>query len=211
MSLLGRIAQDAPMGVAITDRPEELAAFRASGCVAAIWRRPPDQPLSARLDRVDPDRLPNGRATLHRRAVRAALTEMCARAQTTRRPVLALLIDDATALAEVFADLMGARHLSLRLQAIATNTCARFHVDAMTARLVCTYRGTGTQYGISIDGTDPTRIFTVPNGSPILLRGSLWPETPPSGLRHRSPPIEGTDETRLVLVLDPVFDPEDAA
>ena len=82
MSLLGRIAQDAPMGVAITDRPEELAAFRAPGCAAAIWRRPPDQRLSVWLDRVDPDRLPNGRAPLHRRAVRAALTEMCARAQT---------------------------------------------------------------------------------------------------------------------------------
>ncbi|MEW7008160.1 DUF1826 domain-containing protein [Lentilitoribacter sp. EG35] len=34
------------------------------------------------------------------------------------------------------------------------------------------------------------------------------PETPTSGLLHRSPPIDGTGETRLLLVLDPVSDPE---
>ncbi|HMB12384.1 MAG TPA: DUF1826 domain-containing protein, partial [Roseovarius sp.] len=33
---------------------------------------------------------------------------------------------------------------------------------------------------------------------------------PPSGLLHRSPPIEGSGETRLLLVLDPVDDPEEA-
>ncbi|MEM6422079.1 MAG: DUF1826 domain-containing protein, partial [Pseudomonadota bacterium] len=45
-----------------------------------------------------------------------------------------------------------------------------------------------------------------PTGMPILLRGKLWPESPASGIVHRSPPIEGTGATRLVLVLDPIFD-----
>ncbi len=81
--------------------------------------------------------------------------------------------------------------------------------DAITARLVCTYRGTGTQYGMSTDDADPQSVFTVPTGSPILLRGTFWPAEPPSGLLHRSPPIEGTGETRLVLVIDPVSDPAD--
>ena len=77
-------------------------------------------------------------------------------------------------------------------------------VDAVTSRLICTYRGTGTQYGIASDGEDPQRVFTAPTCMPIVLRGTLWPEDPPSGLRHRSPPIAGTGETRLLLVLDPV-------
>jgi hypothetical protein len=93
--------------------------------------------------------------------------------------------------------------------AVTTNACRRFHIDAVTARLVCTYRGTGTQYGIGADGAEPRRVFTVPTGAPILLRGTLWPERPHSGLLHCSPPIEGTGETRLVLVLDPVDDPEE--
>jgi hypothetical protein len=49
----------------------------------------------------------------------------------------------------------------------------------------------------------------VPTGAPILLRGTLWPEQPKSGLLHRSPPIEGSGETRLLLVLDPMDGPED--
>ena len=103
---------------------------------------------------------------------------------------------------------MRARFLRLRLDVIAHDACRKFHIDAITARLICTYRGTGTQYGISTDGFEPTRIFTTPTGSPLILRGTLWPTNPPAGLLHRSPPIEGSGETRLLLVLDPVDDPE---
>jgi hypothetical protein len=77
-------------------------------------------------------------------------------------------------------------------------------VDAVTARLVCTYRGTGTQYGVAENGRDPEQIFTMQTGMPILLRGTLWPVQPATGLVRLSPPIEGTGETRLVLVLDPI-------
>jgi hypothetical protein len=104
---------------------------------------------------------------------------------------------------------MSAQYLRLRLDVVTTNACRKFHIDALMARLVCTYRGSGTQYGISVDGADPARVFQVQTGSPILLRGTLWPQDPPSGLLHRSPPIEGTGESRLVLVLDPVFDPQE--
>ena len=119
------------------------------------------------------------------------------------------LLDDITSLANIFSDLMQAKFLRLRLDVVTTNACRKFHIDAITSRLVCTYRGTGTQYGVSSDGNDPKRVFTVQTGAPILLRGTLWPEQPPSGLLHRSPPIEGTGETRLVLVLDPVHEPRD--
>ncbi|MEO1459694.1 MAG: DUF1826 domain-containing protein, partial [Pseudomonadota bacterium] len=116
----------------------------------------------------------------------------------------AWLAEDVTALAERFIALVPAPYLRLRLDVVTTNSCRRFHVDAVTARLVCTYRGTGTQYGVATGGAEPERIHTVPTGSPIVLRGTLWPETPQSGLRHRSPPIEGTGETRLLCVVDPV-------
>ena len=109
-------------------------------------------------------------------------------------------------MAGMFAGIVDAPYLRMRMDVVTTNACRKFHVDAITARLVLTYRGTGTQYGVSQGGHDPQRVFTVPTGAPILLRGSLWPETPRSGVVHRSPPIEGTGETRLVLVLDPVHD-----
>ena len=42
----------------------------------------------------------------------------------------------------------------------------------------------------------------------MILRGTNWPSAAKPGLLHRSPPIEGTGETRLVLVLDPIADIE---
>lgn len=106
---------------------------------------------------------------------------------------------------------MEAPFLRLRLDRVTTNACHKFHKDAVRARLICTYRGTGTQYRVSPDGAEPRRVYTVPTGAPVLLRGTLWPQHPASNLLHRSPPIEATGETRLVLVLDPVFDPQDVS
>ena len=160
------------------------------------------------IDALHSKHLPRGRIVLAREAVKDALHQLCEIAETPESEGRDLLIDDATALSNIFADMMRARYLRLRLDVVTTNACRKFHIDAITARLVCTYRGTGTQYGISPDGADPARVFTVPTGVPILLRGTLWPSPPPSGLLHRSPPIEGAGETRLVLVIDPVFDPE---
>lgn len=101
---------------------------------------------------------------------------------------------------------MEVAYLRFRLDIISTNACRKFHVDAIRARLICTYRGTGTQLGHARPGTEPGQVMTVATGAPLLLRGSLWPADPAAGLLHRSPPIEGSGETRLVLVLDPVFD-----
>ena len=141
--------------------------------------------------------------------VSEALVNITRACGTPDCPERDLFIDDVSALAAIFADVMRVGYLRLRLDVVVSNACRKFHIDAVTARLICTYRGTGTQCGISADGGVPRRVLTVPTGSPIILRGTHWPETPISGLLHRSPPIEGTGETRLMLVLDPVNDPAD--
>lgn len=210
MSLAQAQLRGLAVGVSVVDTPDALGTFLSSGCAAAIWRRQPTRDFQDWIDGLAPDQLPNGRLILHSDAVQSAMTSLCDIARTPKGPERARLIDDVAALTQMFAVLMQAPYLRLRLQAVATNACRKFHIDAITARLVCTYRGTGTQYGVAADGGDPARVFTVPTGAPILLRGTLWPAEPAAGLRHRSPPIEGTGETRLVLVIDPVFDPEDA-
>lgn len=209
MNVVRTSIRDAAIGVGIADDPTSLSVFLQPGCAAAIWRRqtPPD--IQAWLNRLAPEFLPRGRIILRAHAVAEAVTQFCDTAQTPPGPERDWLEADIMALAERFSNLIPARFLRLRLDVITTNACRKFHVDAISARLVCTYRGTGTQYGISTDGDDPRRVFTVQTGVPILLRGTLWPTTPASGLLHRSPPIEGTGETRLVLVVDPVSDPED--
>ena len=209
MTFVRDIVRDAAIGVGVADAPEGLSAIRHTGCAAVIWRRQPSPGFRSWLDGLAPEVLPRGRVILRPAAVRDVVAEVCNAGGTPHGPERDLLVDDVAALADIFASIMRARWLRLRLDVVTTNACRRFHIDAVTARLVCTYRGSGTQYGISTDGAEPRRIFSVPSGVPILLRGTLWPECPRSGLLHRSPPIEGTGETRLVLVLDPLDDPEE--
>ncbi|MGR3503505.1 DUF1826 domain-containing protein [Pseudaestuariivita sp.] len=156
------------------------------------------------LDALAPEHLPHGRMVASVAGIARAAEALCDAARMPAMPERAWLIGDIASLAERFADMMEARQLRLRLEAVTTNACRKFHRDAITARLVCTYRGTGTQYGTAHAGGDPQEILTVPTGAPILMRGSLWRPEPDAGLLHRSPPIEGSGETRLLLVLDPL-------
>lgn len=200
-----------PAGVSIVRDEKGLQSFCDAACAAAIWQREMPGDIATWLSRLEADALPTGRMVLQAKAVGEAVRHLCDMAGMPKGAHRDWLISDVTDLAQSFAALMRAPYVRLRLQAVTTNACRKFHLDAITGRLVCTYRGTGTQYGTSANGADPKRIFTVPTGAPILLRGTLWPSDPSAALLHRSPPIEGTGETRLVLVLDPVFDLEDAA
>lgn len=204
MTLVREIVEEAAIGVGMADGAEDLSAIRDPGCAAAIWRRQPSKRFQSWIDALPPENLPKARVVLRPDAIRDAVVQICEAAGTPDCEERDRLIDDTEALADIFAGLIHAPYLRLRFDVVTTNACRKFHIDAVTARLVCTYRGTGTQYGISTDGAEPRRVFTVPTGAPMLLRGTLWPERPKSGLLHRSPPIEGTGETRLVLVLDPI-------
>jgi hypothetical protein len=210
MSYLREEVRDAAIGVGVSETPEGLSAIRHPGCAAAIWRRQSLAGFRSWIDGLDPAQLPSARVVARAGDARDVAQQICEASGTPEGPERARLIDDIGALADIFAGLMGAGWLRLRLDVVTTNACRKFHIDAVTARLVCTYRGAGTQYGISTDGAEPRRVFTVPTGAPVVLRGTRWPGGLRSGLLHRSPPIEGTGETRLVLVLDPVRGPQEA-
>lgn len=202
---------DAISGVTITQAPEDLHRISDPGCGGVIWHRQPLASFQSWIDAVNPDHLPSARMLLRPQAVRDAMSILCDAAQTPQNTQRMRLIDDIAALADIFGNVMQTTFMRLRLEKVTCNACHKFHVDAGTARLICTYRGPGTQYGVSRDHTEPDRIFATPTGAPIVLRGSRWPQTSASGLLHRSPPIEGTGKTRLVLVLDPVLDEDDIA
>ena len=208
MTLIEDFVQDAANGVRLSDTPEGLSAIQEPDCAATIWQRCPLPEFQSWIDALAPEQLPKARIVLRPEQIRDAIFHICDAAGTPNCTDRVRLIDDTAALADIFAKLMRAPYVRLRFDVVTNNACRKFHIDAVTARLVCTYRGTGTQYGISTDGAEPSQIFTVPTGAPILMRGTLWPEKPSSGLLHRSPPIEGTSETRLLLVLDPIFDPD---
>lgn len=198
--------------VVTTASPEGLAAIAApKGVSAAIWDRTPPPGFQSWIDGLAPSVLPSARLVLHADTVARILPSVFASCGTPASPHRDHLQDDISTLAQMFSKLTGAPYLRMRLEVVDTNACRKFHLDAVTVRLVCTYRGQGTQYGASVDNADPAQIHEVGPSAPILLRGSLWPGAARIALRHRSPPIEGTGETRLVLVFDPLMGPEDAA
>ena len=191
-------------GVHLIAAPEEFSALHATDCAATVWHRPLPPAFQNWIEALPADNLPRARLVLRPDEVPRAVEALCAEAGLSDSPERSWLIEDIAGMARRFADVMRAPFLRLRLDVVTTNACRKFHVDALTARLVCTYRGTATQYGTGTPEADPAQIVTVPTGAPFLMRGTLWPETPGSGLRHRSPPIEGSGETRLLLVLDPI-------
>ena len=194
--------------VPINDSIEGLNAVKQPLVPAAIWRRTPLSKFQTWIDSLPDKELPSARIALPLDAIQRALMEVM---QISGMPACVqreMLIDDIAALANVFAEINQTKFLRLRLEAITGNACSKFHIDAVTTRLVCTYRGPGTQYCFSADGTDSSNIFDVPTSSPIVMRGTLWPTTERSGFLHRSPPIEGSGKTRLLLVLDPISDPK---
>ena len=162
--------------------------------------------ILAWLASLDPACLPKARVILRPDRVHSALVQICGMSQM---PVCAerdAFIAHAQQLSDAFMHIMKAPYLRLRFDVISHNACSRFHIDALTARLICTYRGTGTQYGLANAARDPETIHTVPTGAAIVLRGKRWPSKAKLDLVHRSPPIQGTGQTRLVLVLDSIAD-----
>lgn len=201
---------DAGAAVVTTDTMNGLYAIRDPGCAAAIWQRAPAPGFQDWIDGLAPDALPSARLVLRPEAVPDALTRLGDTHGLPTGSERDWLEADIAELANRFATVMRAPYLRLRLDVVTTNACAKFHMDAIFARLVCSYRGTGTQYGLSPDGADPDPVETLPACAPIVMRGSLWPAKTSETFLHRSPPIAGTGETRLLLVLDPIFDVEDA-
>jgi len=202
-----RMADDAASALVVTDTPGGLGAIHRPETAAAIWRRRPVAGFRPWIDGLDPACLPAARVILRPAQARAAVAAICDAAGMPAARERDRLIDDIAALADLFAGLMHATFLRLRLDVVTTDACRKFHVDILTAWLVSTYRGSGTHYGFAVDGRESERIHAVPAGAPIVLRGRPWPPRPDPGFRHRSPPIAGTDETRLVLVLDPPVEP----
>lgn len=206
MTLVRQVIQDAAVGVGVAATPKGLRSIHQAGCAAAIWQRKPLDRFQRWIDCLGAEALPRARLLLRPGQVRDALNKIADGAGLTAREERTMLIDDAAALATMFCAVMRVSYVRLRLDVVETAAREPFHIDPVVARLVCTYRGAGTQYGISTDGAEPRQVFTVPTGSPILLRGTAWPEPPASGLLHRAPSVNSADMSRLVLVLDPVLD-----
>lgn len=104
-----------------------------------------------------------------------------------------------TDLAQRFAALMQCETVRVRVEGITGNACRKVHADYTDLRLICTLSGPGTDYTLGDDPDGP--LERIPTGMVALFKGREFGAGHQACL-HRSPPIEGTDERRLVLVID---------
>ena len=184
-----------------------LSDFINQSYYGVIWDRHIPVKIQDWLNKIDPKLIPSFRHIFHKNEVIKSINKIFENS-LSKDTQINWLIQDITRLSKVFSNLMNVHYIRLRMEVVSTNSCRKFHIDAVKGRLICTYRGQGTQYGMSMDGNDPEKFKTTPTGSPILLRGTLWTDDNSRLILHRSPPIEGTGETRFVFVIDPIFDLE---
>ena len=117
------------------------------------------------------------------------------------------LLLDLQDLAACFAAIIGRDTVQLRLSGVDNDSCRRFHADAVGLRMLCTYRGAGTEW-LPLAGAEaardaaaaPPRANRLPAGSVALLKGEA--KGAGRGCVHRSPPRGARDPARLLLTLD---------
>ena len=122
---------------------------------------------------------------------------------------------DMTLLAGLFFEFSGRRRVMVRIETTNDDGCRRYHVDRSALRMLCTYRGPGTEWLAEAQVNHAALDATAPNedivqfGAPFrmstfavgLFKGSLYPEIAGRGLVHRSPSIAGTGQLRVRFCL----------
>lgn len=179
-----------------------LREIRDEECQLAIWHREPpfeaDDLLASTPDDV---RLTVSLVNLIPR-LRHAFDEAGYRPTQTRDALIA----DVSDLVERFAGIAGVEQVGLRLAVVDTDSCRKFHADWVSARLITTYSGPGTEWidhedAVRVSNSEePRTIHRLKPGDVGIFKGRLATDRPAI---HRSPPIAGTGTQRLLLVIDP--------
>lgn len=196
------MSQLAQSSTAIAQTAEILAEVHDPECNLAVWKRKVSTDISSLLS----DMLADVRFEAPLDGLGERLRNALQDAGFADHVERDELIADAVMLAERYCSVLDLDALELRFEIVTTNSCRKWHADYVKARLITTYVGTGTQWLDSEDaarvkhGDVPLRINTMAAGDVGIFKGKIATENP---VIHRSPPIEGTGETRLLLVLNP--------
>jgi hypothetical protein len=127
------------------------------------------------------------------------------------------ILNDIKDLLLQFKELSVANSFRLLFTTVNTNMCSRFHTDMNDLRLLCTYNGPGTVWlsdsnvnrnALETYGDNETivkdnsQINYAKTGSVVLLKGAIFPIKGTKAIVHRSPTIEESGLSRLLLRID---------
>ena len=179
--------------------------MRETDCNLAVWERHVPGKFTGLLS-SDPKDIRFNAPLLHLREHLEKCLDDAGYIDQFERDELAA---DILMLAERYCSILKLTELEVRLEIVTTNSCRKWHADFVEARLITTYAGSGTQWLTHADaarvknGTEPLRINAMSAGDVGIFKGKLGTNSP---VIHRSPPIDGTGEKRLLLVLNPLED-----
>jgi hypothetical protein len=196
--------------IASCEESAGLEAIGRSGVQLAIWRRALPARLTQWLSRLKRAELPELSMALSVSAGPSLLASFMT--STPDGPMRALLAEDVCSLVRCYAALTGRSFVTVRLECVSDDSCARFHRDASRLRLFTTYRGKGTEFVGPAEGLAAIREQRSYDGV-IERMGehevAVWKGTgtgEADALVHRSPPMQRSDIARLVLCIDAPVD-----
>lgn len=209
---LGAAASPSPAAgdgaIAVCDTAAGLSAINAPEAQLVIWRRDLPAALTRGLEDLHPDSLPHTRLLVRPADLRAALAPDLDAAQMPTGPTRDHLLEDIGGLVTLFARVTERGLVDVRLERLDHDACWKFHRDRVKARLLTTYRGPATEWvhpdfaqravrdQKSYDGP----LERMGQHDVAIFKGDR--AGPDRGIVHRSPPVEGTGRTRLLLVLN---------
>lgn len=202
-------------GLAVT-RAADLTHIFDPDIHLVWWTRPANPAITGYLEQVAHRLAPPPRevATVDRDPALAGLPDA---------PGRSALLEDIGFLSRLYADLLGCTRIGRRLEITDSAMCPRFHVDRVGIRLLCTYRGPGTEWlGVKkrLEASSPGAIatqssehrtlspsaFSLPVFALALLKGELWQGDRGNGVIHRSPSVPTQQAPRVLLALDAVWE-----
>ena len=127
-------------------------------------------------------------------------------------------LEDVHLLSDMMCCIFDCKTVGLRLITLDHAMCPKFHTDKISGRLICTYRGKGTQWlphatkdelewlnqtKADSQMEDKHAILSAEQGDVLLLKGNAWPKNAGRGAIHRSP-VNSLIQRRVLLTLDPM-------
>jgi len=198
------------VGIETCDAAEGLATINKPDMELVIWRRALPLCLTTWLERMDASRLPEIRVLVEPKDLRRAIEPLLDDCRLPKGDMRALLMRDIDDLVSAFAGITRSDLVDVRLQRVSNDACWKFHRDCVEARLLTTYRGPATQWvqpHHAARALHEQKEFKGPveqlrHHDVAMFKGSC--AGPGSGIVHRSPPVAGTGQTRLLLCLNMV-------
>ncbi len=197
------------------DRPAELRQILNPGVNLCLWQRPVQPEVTRELSRLRASHLPDVRCRTSPASFDDDVSTLLT--QQGLDPVaFKNWRADLRGLADLFFSVSGERDVVLRMETTDDDGCRRFHVDRTHLRLLCTYRGPGTEWltNEQVDrhaqGNGAPNEHIIRFGEPSrfepfwvgILKGDAFPGNTGLGLVHRSPQIAGSGQTRVLFCLD---------